>query len=53
MLAGLALGGATLSGCTTNPATGEQSFTAFMSPSEERAVGAKEHPKLVKAFGGK
>jgi len=52
LLAALALGGATLSGCTTNPATGEQSFTAFMSPSEERAVGAKEHPKLVKAFGG-
>lgn len=53
MLAGLALGGAALSGCSTNPATGEQSFTAFMSPESERSLGAKEHPKLVKAFGGK
>ncbi len=53
LIVGLALGGATLQGCTTNPATGEQSFTAFMSPAEERSIGAEEHPKLVKAFGGK
>lgn len=38
--------------CTTNPATGESSFTAFMSPEDERRVGAQEHPKLVQQFGG-
>jgi predicted Zn-dependent protease len=46
----LALVGA--GGCTVNPATGQQSFTAFMSPEDERRVGAREHPKLVRAFGG-
>lgn len=38
--------------CTTNPATGESSFTAFMSPDDEKHVGAEEHPKLVEQFGG-
>jgi predicted Zn-dependent protease len=41
-----------LKGCTTNPATGQQSFTAFMSPQEEQRVGAEEHPKLVAEMGG-
>ena len=41
-----------LSGCNVNPATGEEQFTAFMSPEEERRIGAQGHPKLVKAFGG-
>ena len=43
---------ASLSGCTTNPATGEDSFTAFMSPAEELRVGREEHPKVLKQFGG-
>lgn len=38
--------------CTTNPATGGSSFTAFMSPEEEKRVGAEQHPKLVQQFGG-
>lgn len=38
--------------CTTNPATGRSSFTAFMSPDDEKRVGAQEHPKLVDQFGG-
>ncbi|WP_412778119.1 M48 family metalloprotease [Thalassospira lucentensis] len=42
-----------LAGCSTNRATGEDSFTAFMSPDEERKIGAQEHPKMVKEFGGK
>lgn len=42
-----------LGGCTTNPATGEQSFTAFMSPDDELKVGAEEHPKILKQFGGR
>ena len=39
-------------GCSTNPATGESSFTAFMSPAQEKQVGAEQHPKLVQEFGG-
>ncbi len=41
-----------LAACTTNPATGEQSFTAFMSPQEEIKVGRQEHPKILEQFGG-
>lgn len=42
----------TLSSCTVNPATGKQSFTAFMSPEREKEVGRIEHVKIVKQFGG-
>ena len=38
--------------CSTNPATGEQNFTAFMSPEREKQIGAEEHPKIVTQFGG-
>ncbi|MEQ9683699.1 MAG: M48 family metalloprotease, partial [Rhodospirillales bacterium] len=38
--------------CSTNPATGEQSFTAFMSENDELRVGAEEHPKILKDMGG-
>ncbi|NNE82438.1 MAG: M48 family metalloprotease [Alphaproteobacteria bacterium] len=48
-LMGLAL---LLAGCTVNPATGESSFTAFMSPEQELRVGAEQHPKILKEFGG-
>jgi predicted Zn-dependent protease len=48
----LCLAGLSLAGCSTNPATGEQSFTAFMSPSDEMRVGAEEHPKILKQFNG-
>jgi predicted Zn-dependent protease len=41
-----------LAACATNPATGAKSFTAFMSPEQERQIGAQEHPKLVKEMGG-
>ncbi|MDP6883806.1 MAG: M48 family metalloprotease, partial [Rhodospirillales bacterium] len=41
-----------LAGCSTNPATGEQSFTAFMSRADEMRVGAEEHPKILKQFNG-
>ncbi len=58
-LAGVAVAGSLLivgalgiSGCSTNPATGEQSFTAFMSPSQEMEIGAEEHPRVMKEFGG-
>jgi predicted Zn-dependent protease len=38
--------------CSTNPATGQQSFTAFMSRADELRIGAEEHPKMIKEFGG-
>ena len=41
-----------LGGCSTNPATGQQSFTAFMSKEKESAIGAEEHPKILKELGG-
>lgn len=41
-----------LFGCSTNPATGERSFTAFMSPEKEIEVGRQEHGKATKEFGG-
>ena len=53
LLSALLISGlAGLSGCSVNPVTGEQSFTALMSPSEEQRIGAQEHPKLVELFGG-
>ena len=48
----LALAAAALfPGCATNPATGE-SMMSFISPEEEARIGAREHRKLVPAFGG-
>ncbi len=40
-----------LPACTTNPATGEEQFTAFMSPGQEMQVGAQEHAKIVEQYG--
>jgi len=40
-----------LGACSTNPATGQQQFTALMSPQQEVQVGASEHQKIVKQFG--
>jgi len=42
-----------LSACapTTNPATGRQEYTT-LSPQDERAIGAREHPKILESFGG-
>jgi predicted Zn-dependent protease len=48
----LALAAAALGGCSTNPATGSQSFTAFMSQEKELEVGRDEHPKILQQFGG-
>jgi predicted Zn-dependent protease len=42
-----------LGACTVNPATGKQSFTGFMSRSDEMEVGSKEHPKILKEYGGR
>lgn len=40
-----------LSGCSTNPATGQQQFTALMSPQQEAQVGANEHANIMKTYG--
>jgi len=41
-----------LSGCTTNPATGESVFTGMSSDAQELSVGREQHPQIIKAFGG-
>jgi predicted Zn-dependent protease len=40
------------SGCSVNPATGESSFTGFMSESKEQKIGKENHPKILQEFGG-
>ncbi|MSP83533.1 MAG: hypothetical protein EXQ94_11560 [Alphaproteobacteria bacterium] len=41
-----------LPGCvTTNPATGEQTFSV-VGPEQESAMGREEHPKITAQFGG-
>lgn len=40
-----------LTGCSTNPATGERQFTALLPASSEAKVGAQEHAKIEQAYG--
>lgn len=42
----------TIGGCSVNPATGKNDFTAFMGPQQEAQIGAEEHPKMIEQFGG-
>ena len=46
----LLMGG--LAACATAPATGKRIFTGGTSLAEEKNIGAREHPKLLEAFGG-
>lgn len=41
-----------LTGCSTNPATGESQFAALMSPQQENSVGAEENKNILRQFGG-
>ena len=41
-----------LGACSTNQATGKSQFTAFMPASSESKIGAQEHSKILKEFGG-
>ena len=44
---------AALPGCvTTNVATGRRSYTGLYSVEDDIALGRREHPKLLQAFGG-
>jgi predicted Zn-dependent protease len=40
------------SGCSVNPATGNKQFDGLMSREAEASVGAAEHEKIVKEYGG-
>ncbi|MBK1696770.1 M48 family metalloprotease [Rhodovibrio salinarum] len=40
------------SACSTAPATGERIFTGGMSLQDGQQMGAEQHPKLLKQFGG-
>jgi len=43
---------ASASGCTTAPATGETIFTGGMSAEQGRKIGARQHPQILRQFGG-
>jgi predicted Zn-dependent protease len=40
-----------VAGCSTNPATGQQQFTALMSPAQEQRIGTQEHGKIMSSYG--
>ncbi len=44
--------GPLLSGCSTSEATGRTFFNGGLTPAQEQKVGATEHAKIVKEFGG-
>lgn len=41
-----------LSGCSTNPATGESQFDGLMSRESEASIGAEQHTQILKQYGG-
>ena len=43
--------GLSLTGCSSNPATGGKDI-AFMSKDDEKRIGDENHPKILKEFGG-
>jgi len=49
----IALTMSSLTGCSVNPATGDQSFTGLMSLNDEIRIGREEHGKILKSFGGR
>ena len=42
-----------LAACSTNPVTGDRQMTGLMPPEKEAAIGAQQHPEMLKEFGGK
>ena len=40
-----------VTGCVQNKATGDRQLV-ILSQDEENNIGAREHPKIIKAFGG-
>ncbi|MQP65686.1 M48 family metalloprotease [Niveispirillum sp. SYP-B3756] len=49
----LAVAAFLLPACTTNPVTGDSQFTALMPPEKEAAIGAQQHPEMLREFGGR
>lgn len=41
-----------LSACTTSPTTGKPIFTGMVSAEKESALGAQQHPAILKEYGG-
>ncbi len=41
-----------LPGCSVNPTTGEKFFTGGMTENKEISIGRRQHPQIIKAFGG-
>jgi predicted Zn-dependent protease len=41
-----------LTGCSVNPATGQQEFTPLLPASQEKQIGAEQHRNIVNEFGG-
>lgn len=41
-----------LTGCSVNPATGQNQFAGLMSPQSEASIGAEQHQQVVKEYGG-
>ncbi len=41
-----------LSGCETSPATGESFFTGGLTKDKEAEIGAQQHERILKQFGG-
>lgn len=41
-----------LGGCETNTATGRQIFTMGSTIEDDQKLGAQEHPKIIREFGG-
>jgi predicted Zn-dependent protease len=53
LLIGLGITQLLIQGCSVNPATGQRSFTAFMSPDQERQVGKEQDPRIREQLGGR
>ena len=41
-----------ITGCSVNPATGQNQFTGLMSPQSEASIGASQHEAIVQEDGG-
>lgn len=41
-----------LTGCSTNPATGQRQFDGLMSRESEASIGAEQHAQIIKQYGG-
>ena len=52
LILGLGTTAIALSGCETNPATGENMLTLGTSIQDEQKIGAQQHPNIIGEFGG-